>query len=91
VGFETVIATGGITSGLDVAKAIALGATCAGIARPVLRALVSGGRAAAEQLLDAVEGELRAAMFLAGARDLQSLKAVPRVVTGPLQAWMRPE
>jgi isopentenyl-diphosphate Delta-isomerase len=90
VGFETVIATGGITSGLDVAKAIALGATCAGIARPILRALLSGGRAAAEQMLDSVEGELRAAMFLVGARDLQSLKAVPRVVTGALQAWMRP-
>jgi isopentenyl-diphosphate Delta-isomerase len=91
VGFETVIATGGIGSGLDVAKAIALGATGAGIARPVLRALSSGGRAAAEQLLDVVECELRAAMFLAGACDLEGLRAVPRVVTGELRAWMRME
>lgn len=91
VGFDTVIATGGITSGLDVAKAIALGATCAGIARPVLRALVSKGPAAAEKMLDSMEAELRAAMFLVGARDLQGLRAVPRVITGPLQAWMRPE
>jgi isopentenyl-diphosphate Delta-isomerase len=89
VGFETVIATGGISSGLDVAKAIALGASCAGIARPVLQALLSGGRPAVEQMLDAIEVELRAAMFLVGARDLPALKAAPRVVTGELEAWMR--
>jgi isopentenyl-diphosphate Delta-isomerase len=89
VGFETIIATGGLASGLDVAKAIALGATCAGIARPILRALISGGRPAVELMLDAVEAELRAAMFLVGARDLGALKTAPRVVTGELEAWMR--
>jgi len=86
-GFETVIATGGIASGLDVAKAIALGATAAGIARPVLQALTSGGRAAAEQFLDGVEAELRAAMLLVGAGTLADLRSAPRIIVGELAAW----
>jgi isopentenyl-diphosphate delta-isomerase len=88
VGFETIVATGGIATGLDVARAVALGATAAGIARPVLRALSSGGRAAAAALLDEVEAELRAAMLLTGSRDLAALRRAPRVVVGELASWM---
>ena len=87
-GFETVIATGGIANGLDVAKAIALGATAAGIARPVLQALTSGGRAAAEQFLDGVEAELRAAMLLVGAASLADLRRAPRIIVGELSLWL---
>lgn len=86
--FETVIATGGVSSGLDIAKAIALGATAGGIARPVLQALMSGGRAAAERFLEGVEAELRAAMLLVGAKDLASLRQAPKIVTGELRAWV---
>jgi isopentenyl-diphosphate delta-isomerase len=87
-GFDTVIATGGIASGLDVAKAIALGATAAGIARPVLQALTSGGRAAAERFLDGVEAEVRAAMLLVGAGTLAELRAAPRIIVGELSLWL---
>jgi isopentenyl-diphosphate delta-isomerase len=88
LGFETIIATGGVATGLDVARAIALGATAAGMARPVLRALVQGGRAAAVSVLDRVEGELRAALVLTGSRDLSALRRAPRVVLGDLAAWV---
>ena len=87
-GFETVIATGGVATGLDVAKAIALGASAAGIARPILQALTSGGRAAAEHLLDGVEAELRAAMLLVGASSLAALRSAPRIVVGELSLWL---
>jgi isopentenyl-diphosphate delta-isomerase len=86
--FESLIATGGIGTGLDVARALALGATCAGIARPVLRALSAGGRARAMGFLDAVEGELRAAMLLTASRDVAALRRAPRVVVGELARWM---
>jgi isopentenyl-diphosphate delta-isomerase len=87
-GFETVIATGGVARGLDVAKAIALGATAAGIARPVLQALTSGGRAGAERYLDMVEAELRAAMLLVGAPNLAALRGAPHIVMGELSQWL---
>lgn len=88
MGFETIIATGGIGTGLDVARAVALGATSAGVARPVLRALVTSGRTAALALLERVENELRAAMLLTGSRDLAALRRAPRVVVGELTQWV---
>ncbi len=88
LGFESIIATGGVATGLDVARAIALGAAAAGIARPVLRALTSGGRSGALALLQAVEDELRAAMLLTGSRDLAALRKAPRVLVGELPAWI---
>ena len=87
-GFQSVFATGGVKSGLDVAKAIALGASAAGIARGVLQALESGGREAALGLLDTIEIELRTAMLLCGARDLQALRQAPRVIVGELATWI---
>jgi isopentenyl-diphosphate delta-isomerase len=86
-GMET-IATGGIRSGLDVARALVLGARAAGMAQPLLQAYVQGGQAAVESLLDGVERELRAVMLLSGARCAADLGRVPRVITGPLKDWM---
>jgi isopentenyl-diphosphate Delta-isomerase len=91
MGFETIVATGGIATGLDVARAIALGASVAGIARPLLRALsgdATAGPAAAVAMLDGVESELRAAMLLTGSRDRAALRRAPRVVVGELGTWV---
>ena len=68
----TLIASGGIRSGVDVAMAIALGADLVGSAGSMLRAADEG-----EEALDAAVAEitdtLRIAMFCAGARDVGSL------------------
>jgi isopentenyl-diphosphate delta-isomerase len=84
----TVIATGGLKTGLDVAKAIALGASAGGIARPCLQALTAGGREGADAFLDGVEQTLRAVMVLVGAKDLAALRTAPRLVTGELARWL---
>lgn len=86
--FRTIIATGGITGGIDVAKAIVLGADAAGMARPVLQALLDGGRERALAFLDQAEAELRAVMLLVGAGDIPALKAAPALVSGELQNWI---
>jgi isopentenyl-diphosphate delta-isomerase len=88
LGFTTVVATGGIASGVDVAKALALGAHAAGLARPVLRALRARGREGAAAFLTGVEAELRAVMLLTGSRDVCALRRTARLVTGELKSWV---
>jgi isopentenyl-diphosphate delta-isomerase len=83
-----VIATGGVKTGLDVAHAIALGATLAGIARPVLQALREGGEKTAEAYLDRVERELRTVMLLTGSRSVKDLQQAPRIIRGELKDWV---
>jgi isopentenyl-diphosphate delta-isomerase len=74
-GIQEIIATGGIRSGLDVARALVLGARCAGLARQLLpRAVTSGEGVQAE--LEAVCHELRTVMHLTGARIVDDL---PRI------------
>ncbi len=84
----TTIATGGIKSGMDVARAIALGASCAGTARPVYQAFLEGGSAGARALLLRMERELRSVMLLCGATTIEELQAAPRVISGELVDWL---
>lgn len=88
-GFRTVFATGGIDNGLDVAKAIALGASAAGVARAALQAFERGGPEGAEAFFDQIELELRAAMLLTGSRTIAELARAERLVVGELQEWVR--
>lgn len=84
----TTIATGGIRTGMDVARAIALGASCAGIARNVYQAFLEGGIEGARAFLLRVERELRSVMLLCGARTIEELQNAPYVVTGELRHWI---
>ena len=78
----TLFASGGLRSGIDVAKSIALGAEVAGLAAPFLKAAAHSVEAVAEEIR-AIEMELRVAMFASGARDLQALREPGRLLLNP--------
>ncbi|MGA8543104.1 MAG: type 2 isopentenyl-diphosphate Delta-isomerase [Thermoplasmata archaeon] len=82
-----VVASGGIRSGLDVARAIALGATAAGTAGGVLRA-ASTGYDDARRELEQLVYELKVAMFLTGSRTLDDLRRAPYLLTGESRQWL---
>jgi isopentenyl-diphosphate delta-isomerase len=83
-----IIATGGVRSGLDVAKALALGAEMVGIARPLLQAARSGLDALILELRLLIE-ELRLAMLLSGAATVRDLRSRHPVLTGFSLEWAR--
>lgn len=87
-GFRGIFATGGISSGVDIAKAIALGASAGGIARRALQAVEAGGKAGGVAFFERIETELRATMLLTGSRNLKALAQAPRLITGELAQWL---
>ncbi len=82
------IGSGGVRSGIDVAKALRLGADFSGIALPVIRSVYYMGSKGAELLLKRIIKELKITIFLVGARDLKTLKKAPIVLHGFLKDWI---
>lgn len=71
-----IIASGGIRDGIQIAKAIALGAAACGIAGPFLHAAVRS-TAAVSEFIAALVAQLRTAMFAVGAREIAALQCIP--------------
>lgn len=71
-------ASGGLRSGVDAVKTIALGASLAGMAGPFLKAAAHSQESVAD-LADDILTEMRIAMFAAGAHDIERLGQLPLV------------
>ena len=84
-----VIATGGIRSGLDVAKALSLGATAAGLAHPVLRPAVHGSSLDVVIELERVLEGLKVAMYLNGCQSVSDFSSRPLILKGKLVEALR--
>lgn len=81
------IATGGLRSGLDAAKALALGATAVGVARPLLLAALEGDEAIDAWIARFLE-TLRTVVQLTGCETAGELRERPVVVAGATRAWI---
>ena len=82
-----VIGSGGIRSGLDIAKCIAIGCDCCSIALPILKAALKGWEEVVK-VLESYIKELKIAMFLVGAENIDDLKKTPYIVKGTLKDWI---
>ncbi|MCC6020620.1 MAG: type 2 isopentenyl-diphosphate Delta-isomerase [Thermoproteaceae archaeon] len=80
-----IIASGGIRSGLDGVKALALGAHFFTMSYPLLRAAVEGR---IKEEVEAIMMEVKVAMFLLGARKVEDLARAPRVYGPRLKGWI---
>ena len=69
------VASGGIRSGMDAAKALALGADVVAVARPLLAAAIESADAAVDWLQRFID-ELRICLHAAGAADLAALHEI---------------
>jgi len=76
-----VIASGGIRSGLDIAKGLAFGADLCGMALPLLAPAMESDEALASAI-DAIHRELTVAMFLTGSARVADLRKAPLYLTG---------
>jgi len=82
------IASGGLRTGYDVARAIALGATAGGMAVPMLRAQRAGGEAAVLEAIDRVIEAVRAVCLLTGSRTPKDLQRAPRHLGSALATFL---
>jgi len=81
------IATGGIRNGVQIAKALALGADVVGIAGGMLPR-VNKGKKPAIEYIKRLKKELKITMFLLGCEELDDLLDVNRVMIGELKEWI---
>lgn len=70
-----ILADSGIRNGLDVVRALALGADCAMIGRAYIYALAAAGEAGVKHLLELLEKEMRVAMTLTSVAKVADISA----------------
>ncbi|MEM0334484.1 MAG: type 2 isopentenyl-diphosphate Delta-isomerase [Thermoplasmata archaeon] len=82
-----IIASGGIRNGLDIVRALTLGADLVGMAGHVLKFAKQGYKPLLDEMSVIIE-EMKAAMFLTGSKSIESLKNKNYLIIGKLREWM---
>ncbi|MGC8645342.1 MAG: type 2 isopentenyl-diphosphate Delta-isomerase [Thermoplasmata archaeon] len=82
------IASGGIRTGLDVFRGLAMGSTLSGLASVFLRAALKSDSEVVK-LINRLENELKTAMFLTGCSRVTEIRNVKRIYVGRLLEWMK--
>lgn len=83
-----IIGSGGIRSGIDVAKALRIGANFAALAEPFLMVALEG-QDAIEKFIKKILKELEITLLLTGSKNIEVLKEVPIVISSDLKEWLK--
>jgi isopentenyl-diphosphate delta-isomerase len=83
-----IIGSGGIRNGIDIAKALRIGANYAAIARPFLIASLEG-QESVDQFIEKIMNELKITMLLTGSKDINELTKTPVVIESSLKNWIK--
>ncbi len=81
-----IIATGGLRDGLDLARAIAMGADAGGFAKQLLGPAMESPDTVVREV-ELILEELKVAMFLTGVRNIYELHNVKRIEAGQINEW----
>lgn len=84
----SIIGTGGIQSGLDIAKALSLGASAVGLAGLLLKDLHEGGEEALVETVERLHLELKLVMTALGCKKITDLRKVPIIISGQTYHWL---
>ena len=82
-----VISSGGILSGLDIARSIAMGAVCAAGSNIILKEATESAEAVME-MLKLLKEEYKVAMMLTGSSTTEELSQADYVIIGETRKWM---
>lgn len=82
-----VVGSGGLRNGLDLAKAVMLGATAGGFARYFLKYADTSLEELRKQLSYLIR-DFKIAMFLTASRNIETLRKAEYFVTDPLKPWL---
>ncbi len=83
-----VIASGGVRTGIDIAKSLSLGANAVSISLPFLRAAAKGMHTL-RNYLDNIIQQLKVTMYLIGAKTIEDLRKLPLIITGKTSEWLK--
>ena len=85
----SIIGSGGIQDGLDVAKSIALGASAVGIAGRFLKIFYQNGEEQLQAAIDEIHFDLKIIMTALGTKDISALQSAPLVIKGETYHWLK--
>lgn len=80
-----IVGSGGVRTGLDAGKVLALGADVAGVALPALRVLLKSGVVGLKGYIESILYQLKTILFLTGGKEPVDLWRTPITVTGKLR------
>ncbi len=76
---QKILASGGLRSGIDLAKSLALGAHLGGMALPFIQAAIQGGSEKVLETCTLIETSLKRVMLLTGCQNLKNLRDAPLI------------